>query len=216
MKNIPMFTTDAGVASLILEEIPYKKEAYVRIQSATDPDKLIEETISFCKAAGADAVFAAGHSFLERYPIHAEILRMECEKMLLSAGTAELQPLKETTLLQWCEIYNTHMKNIPNASTMTHCKARKLLEEKECYFVYDNEVLLGIGKVSNNGVDAIVSLVPGKGRDVMLALCSAVDSVVVSVEVASNNIPATKLYQKLGFVRKEIISKWYCVSRKST
>ena len=32
MKDIPVFTTDFGVASLILKEIPYRGEAYIRIQ----------------------------------------------------------------------------------------------------------------------------------------------------------------------------------------
>ena len=215
MKNIPMFTTDSGVASLILEEIPYKAEAYIRIHSASNPDKLIEETVSFCKAVGADAVFAAGHDFLERYPLYTQILRMECLKADIPAGTAKLQPVEESTLLQWCEIYNTYMKNVPNAATMSHGKA-KGLSLNNCFYVYENGTMLGIGIVSEGGIDAIVSLVRGRGIDVMLALCTAVSSAVISVEVASNNIPAIKLYQKLGFIRKEIISKWYCVSRKST
>ena len=215
MKNIPMFTTDAGVASLILEEIPYKAEAYIRVHSATNLDKLIDEAVSFCKAIGADAVFATGHNFLERYPLHTQILRMECKKTELPTGTVRLQPVEESTLLQWCEIYNTYMRDVPNAATMTHSKA-KALSLDNCFYVYENGIMLGIGMVSDKGIDAVVSLVRGRGMDVMLALCTAVRSAVVSVEVASNNIPAIKLYQKLGFIRKEIISKWYCVSRKST
>ena len=31
MKDIPMFTTPYGAASLILKEIPYRKEAYIRV-----------------------------------------------------------------------------------------------------------------------------------------------------------------------------------------
>lgn len=216
MKNIPMFTTDAGVASLILEEIPYRNEAYIRIYSATDPEKLIEEAVSFCRTVGADTVFATADVFLEQYPVHTEIFLMQCEKRRIPAGTAQLHLMTEATLQQWCEIYNAHMKNIPNASTITHSKARKLLEENNCYFVHDNGVDLGIGKISENGVDAIVSLVPGRGGDVMLALCGAVHSDMVSVEVAFNNAPAIKLYERLGFVRKQIISKWFCVSRKNT
>ena len=34
MKDIPFFTTDYGVAGLILKEVPYKKEAYIRILEA--------------------------------------------------------------------------------------------------------------------------------------------------------------------------------------
>ena len=31
MKDIPAFTTENGIASLILREIPYREEAYIRI-----------------------------------------------------------------------------------------------------------------------------------------------------------------------------------------
>ena len=39
MRNIPVFTTEFGVASLILKEIPYKGTAYVRLQSSLYPEK---------------------------------------------------------------------------------------------------------------------------------------------------------------------------------
>ena len=43
MRNIPVFTTEFGVASLILKEIPYTGIAYVRLQSSLFPEKLLEE-----------------------------------------------------------------------------------------------------------------------------------------------------------------------------
>lgn len=216
MNNIPMFTTATGVASLILEEIPCKREAYIKIQSSASPSELLEETVAFCKAVGAETIYATGHEFLNQYPLHTEIILMKCNKSQLGASTAMLRPIDEVSLVHWCEIYNAHMKDVPNTSTITRAKARKLLRENNCYFVYDNMKLIGIGKISKNGIDAIVSLFQGRGKDVMLALCSALSLDEVSVEVAINNIPAMKLYQKLGFTVTEIISKWYCVSGKST
>ena len=32
MKDFPCFATDDGVSSLILKEIPYRLEAYIRVQ----------------------------------------------------------------------------------------------------------------------------------------------------------------------------------------
>lgn len=214
MKNIPMFTTNAGVAGLVLEEIPYKKEAYITIHSAVAPEKLIEEAVSFCKAVGADTVYASGHAFLAKYPFHTEQIRMECSRIQLSAGSAQLCPLDDGTLSQWCEIYNTYMRSVPNASSMSADRARKLLAKKQCYFVYDDELLLGIGKAGEGKVDAVISVVCGRGRDVMLALCGVLTDDLVTVEVASNNIPAIKLYRKMGFTEKEKLSKWYCVYKK--
>ena len=49
MKNIPIFTTEYGTASLILREIPYKKEAYVANPSAL-PGRLRELALAFCLA----------------------------------------------------------------------------------------------------------------------------------------------------------------------
>ena len=33
MKDFPMFTTEYGIASLVLKEIPYKKEAYIMLRA---------------------------------------------------------------------------------------------------------------------------------------------------------------------------------------
>ena len=61
MKDFPMFTTEYGVASLVLREIPYRGEAYITIQDSLEPEKLLEECISFCRICGAEAVYAKGH-----------------------------------------------------------------------------------------------------------------------------------------------------------
>ena len=50
MRDIPVFTTQYGVASLVLREIPYRQEAYISIQSSLQPEQLLEECIGFCRA----------------------------------------------------------------------------------------------------------------------------------------------------------------------
>ena len=40
MKDFPMFTTEYGVASLLMKEIPYKETAYIIIQSSQEPEEL--------------------------------------------------------------------------------------------------------------------------------------------------------------------------------
>ena len=66
MKDIPVFHTEYGVASLFLREIPYRKRAHIKIQSSLEPDKLLEECIGFCRACGAEWIDAAGDPFLEK------------------------------------------------------------------------------------------------------------------------------------------------------
>ena len=78
MRDIPVFTTNYGVASLTLREIPYKKIAYIRLQATQEPKELLHECVSFCRACGAERVYATGHEFLSAYPLHTEIWEMTC------------------------------------------------------------------------------------------------------------------------------------------
>ena len=58
MRDIPMFTTEYGVASLVLKEIPYRQEAYICILATEQPRELLDECISFCRVCGAEKIFA--------------------------------------------------------------------------------------------------------------------------------------------------------------
>ena len=59
MKDFPVFTTENGVASLVLKEIPYRRCAYIILRDSLEPEALLAECISFCRACGAERVFAA-------------------------------------------------------------------------------------------------------------------------------------------------------------
>jgi len=211
VKNIPLFSTDSGVASLILEEIPYKQEAYIKIQSSQVPEKLLNECIDFCKAIGANLVFATGHEFLRQYPVYTELIQMQCKRANILPSDLELKPVEDHMLQCWCDLYNANMRNVPNASTMVVQRLMKLTDEKRCYFVYDDQRLVGIGMIAADKVEGIVSLVSGMGADVMRALCGRLEGEYVTVEVAHNNVPAVKLYKKLGFSKVRTVSTWYCV-----
>ena len=211
MKNIPVFTTEAGVASLVLEEIPYKRIAYIRLQSTSSPRALLNDAVALCRAAGADTIYACGNDYLKDLPLYTEIVQMECEKRALP--TSDLVPVlvDDTSLNLWCELYNAHMYSVPNAATMTKAKADEMRKTKDAYLVYDGDVLIGIGRATEGKVNALVSVVQGRGRDVMLSLCSLLDTDIISVEVAKTNYKAINLYRRLGFLEKKLISTWYCV-----
>ena len=51
LKDIPIFPTQYGVASLILREIPYRQEAYIRVQDVQEEELslLLSECADFCK-----------------------------------------------------------------------------------------------------------------------------------------------------------------------
>ena len=78
MKDIPVFATEYGVASLVLKEIPYLGAAYVTVQDSLEPEKLLEECIGFCRACGAERVCATGHPALEKRPLYTAMWQMRC------------------------------------------------------------------------------------------------------------------------------------------
>ena len=43
MKDIPMFTTEYGIASLTLGQVPYTATAYIRLQATEQPAELLQE-----------------------------------------------------------------------------------------------------------------------------------------------------------------------------
>ena len=59
MRDIPLFTVTDGMATLILHEIPFRKEAYVWVRSLFGSlDGLMQECAGFCRAAGAEVELA--------------------------------------------------------------------------------------------------------------------------------------------------------------
>ena len=119
MKDFPAFTTENGVASLILREIPYREEAYIRIRSSLSAQALAEECAQFCTMCGAEKVYATGHEDLEKYPLHTSVLQMRADLASIADTDAALFPVQEQTAAQWRQIYNERMRDVANASWMT-------------------------------------------------------------------------------------------------
>lgn len=208
MRDIPVFTTENGVASLVLEEIPYKACAYIRVHDSSSPLDFLRECADFCVAVGARHIYATGKG-ADHYPLHNSILIMRREMDGLPDTDAKLCIVTDSTMELWRNIYNEKMADVDNAATMTIHKARIALQKEKAYLVYSGETLLGIGLVSGDTICALASVVSGSGADVLLALSRAVVSEVVSVEVSSTNARALRLYKKLGFVEDNRISEWY-------
>ena len=70
MRDFPVFSTENGVGSLVLKEIPYNGAAYVTIHSSSFPTEFLNECVEFCRAVGARDVYAAGDDCLRQYPLH--------------------------------------------------------------------------------------------------------------------------------------------------
>ena len=211
MKDLPMFTTQYGVASLFLREIPYRGRAHIKIQSSLDPEKLLEECVAFCRMCGAEWIDAAGHDYLEKYPLITALWAMQCPREALAETDACLFPVTDQTVQQWLTIYNERMADVPNAAYMDSRDGRDLLNTGDGYFVHRNGQLLGIGKAKGDFIDTVISVEPGAGETVLRALCSALQCETVRLWVASENHRAVRLYQRLGFMKTKELSRWHRV-----
>lgn len=208
MRNIPVFTTENGVASLTLKEIPYRGTAYIKIQDASEPVAFLKECCDFCRGLGATKIVASGND-LDKYPLHTSVCTMQRERAGVPVTDVILVPVQKESLEHWRQIYNQRMETVANSSYMTAFDGEKMLQEKNGYFAYKNDELIGIGMASDSKVYAIVSLVPGAGQDVLAALNSVLEGPMIEVEVATANIPAMRLYTRLGFLQVAELSRWY-------
>lgn len=209
MRDIPMFTTENGVGSLVLKEIPYSGIAYVTIRDSSFPTEFIHECAEFCKAVGATSVLASGHEIFESYAFHSAVVRMTAPWNTIPETDACIFPVTETTLSLWRDIYNDRMKNVDNAAFMSENTAKEMLKRGDGYFVHKDGVLLGIGIAADDRIDCIASVVRGKGREVLSALTHALISDSVILDVASTNTRAISLYESMGFIKTLEVSRWY-------
>lgn len=213
MKDFPVFPTEYGVVSLILKEIPYRGEAYIRIQDVQPGcvQQLLQECVSFCRMAGADRIYAAGHPELERYPLYTAVLEMRGDAWVDREKLACLFPVTEETVCRWRTLYNERMARVDNAGTLEMRDEKWILESGGAYFVHDSGKLLGIGWMDDCKLLAAAAVEKGAGERVMHSLMSLVEGAAMSLEVASTNERAIRLYERLGFLKTTEISRWFRV-----
>ncbi len=209
MRDFPIFPTKWGTVSLVLREIPYRREAYFRVLDVQpgQMEALLEECTSFCRAAGAEQVYASGSAELARCPLHTIVYRME-------GGVEVRQPrdsLRQVTgedVSAWREIYNAKMRDVDIAATLTAGDEPELLGGG-AYFICHGETLLGIGWLRQRHIMAVAAVQPGAGERVMEALLGELQGEKATLEVASTNLRAIRLYQRLGMEITGESARWY-------
>ena len=211
MKNLPVFTTQNGVASLTLQEIPTQGCAYIHLQSALEPEELLDDCVGFCRMVGANQIYAKGHPILEKYSFYTAIWEMRCAIESLEDTDAALWPVQEETAGKFREIYNEKIRRIPNAAWMTEKEAKRIAASGEGYFVHRGDLLLGVGIIDGGEIRFVASLTKGAGADIMRALAHGITGEQIVLQVASENHKAIQLYEQLGFVKTREISRWYRV-----
>lgn len=211
MKDFPVFPTSHGAASLTLKEIPYRREAYIKIQSTQEPELLLEECIGFCTACGAERIYASGHDFLGQFPLHTSVCQMKGCLFLSEEEIPSMFPVTEATVSKWREIYNDKMQRVDNASTLEARDESEILRSGGAYFVHRSGELLGIGWLVEDKLAAMAAVKPGAGEMVCKAMQSLIPQQTITLEVATTNQKAIRLYERQGFLKTEELSRWYRV-----
>lgn len=211
MRDFPFFTTEYGVSSLSLKEVPYRQEAYIRIREVQPEffQQHLDECAGFCRMTGARRIYAAGHEGLEAFPLHTAVLQMRGTAWVDKQKLACLFPVTEATAPRWRQLYNERMAEVDNAGTLEAREEARLAESIGAYFVHRNGELLGIGWLDDCRLLAVASVKRGAGETVMHTLMSLVEGAQMTLEVASTNKRAIALYEKLGFLKTAELSRWY-------
>lgn len=213
MRDFPIFTTEYGVSSLVLKEISYRNEAYVRIRDVQEDffEEHLQECVSFCRMCGAERVYAEGSQKLAGYPIHTCVYRMQGTAAAEEEKTASLFPVTEATAGEWRSICNRAMRGVDNAGTLESRDEKRILESGGAYFVHRDGELLGIFWLEGNKLLTVAAVQKGAGETVMHTMLSLRQGEAMELEVASTNERAIRLYERLGFVKTAELSRWYRV-----
>lgn len=213
MRDFPFFTTDYGVSSLVLKEIPYRSQAYIRILDVQENffDEHLAECVSFCRMCGAEHIFAEGHAKLTKYPVYTAVNRMQGRIPYDPELAASLFPVTPETVSQWRGIYNEAMRGVDNAGTLESRDEKQILASGGAYFVHERGNLLGIFWLEDTKLLAVAAVQRGAGERVMQTMLSLVDDEPVWLEVASTNTRAIRFYEKMGFLPTAQLKCWYRV-----
>ncbi len=200
MKDLPLFPCADGMASLILNEIPYRGEAYVLIRSVFgSQERLLRDCGNFCRQAGAQAVYVSGEGDFRQLPVYARLVARSLDKALLPQSRAVAEKTEDP---QWAEMYNQRFRQVHAAKTY-------LKTPPDSYYIVLDGERIGLGQIIDDELAAVASLKMGFGLDCVCALSQRIHQQRVHLLCAEENIPAVRLYDRLGFSRDCTKRLWY-------
>lgn len=211
MRDFPVFTTEYGVASLILREVPYRQEAYIVLQSSQQPGELLAECVSFCRAVGAEKIYARGHEIAESYPLHCIVYEMRGNIEVDESKVESLWPVTAETIGRWRDFVNEKMRPVDNSGTLTKQGEQEIFDKGGAYFVHRDGDLLGAGWLVDGELFLLASAQRGAGERVLHTLLSTTRPEQIRLDVVSTNDRAIRLYERMGMVRTAELRRWYRV-----
>lgn len=217
MKNIPIFTSAGGTATLILREVPPTGRAYVILQThlrGYEPVQ-IQECAAFCRTAGAREVYVScADGAALALPHSHDMLRLQLRRGQLEAPGRSLQlesVQSSDDRALYLKHYNRRFAPIPNAAQADLRSLERAEADGTRHWLLRaaDGRLVGLGAVQDNRLEAVASLQPGWGRDLSCTLLAETCGPVLELTVCSSNLPAMRLYQSLGFTQCDVLSRWY-------
>lgn len=202
MKDIPIFTSTEGIATLILHEIPYRKEGYVLIRGVFgDFERLLSDCEGFCRAVGAERVYFGGEGDFSGRPVHARLIERRLDCAALPPTAAEAVPAAADAAGDWLALYRARFAAVPAAQSCP--------DTEDLYFITLEGARIGLGQIRSGMLRSVAALAPGRGADCVCALAAADGATELRLLCAMENLPAMRLYDRLGFSRGEIKEVWY-------
>lgn len=214
MKDIPVFSCPGGIATLILREVPFRGEGYILVRGVFGTlEGLLAECAGFCRAAGAERLFAAGEADFSGYPAAIRILGRSAprESLLPAPEAVRLVPVTEETAADWAREYNARFRAVPAAASCSPAEERALAAGGEALWIWDGAERIGLGRVRGSELLAVAALLPGAGERCVRALAAQCAGPEVRLTCAEENGRAMRLYDRLGFSRGVEERVWFSI-----
>lgn len=215
MNNIPIFTAVNGMATLILKEVPVCGRAYVMLRSVWNGKTaaLLEECAQFCRAVGAEEIFACDDG--NELPAEAayEVVELSISKDALPKPQkpVELVPLRQDNSAEYLRIFNGCFRDLHSAASYGPADIRRLLGKDLAFLARVDGQYAGIAELGDNYLEAVAVLPQfrGLGFDLTASVLAKLPGPVVRLKVASTNERALRLYRRMGFGEDRTVRKWF-------
>lgn len=211
-----MFSSQGGTAALILREIPFTQKAYILLELVVEENlsAMISECAAFCRLCGARQCFVSRKADPLPLPHAYDIIEMEIEKNALPTGApVSLVGIQEDNDSIYLNLYNRCFSSVSGAAAYDRSQLRRiyLLHQKAFLALLPDGTPFGFGELHENEL-AAVGILPeyrGRGYDLTLSLLAHCPGPRITLTVASDNLSAQRLYQRIGFQKTRVVSSWY-------
>lgn len=167
MKDIPVFSCPDGIATLILREVPFRGEGYILVRGVFGTlEGLLAECAGFCRAAGAERLFAAGRSGFFRLsgrPSAFSGAARRGSRCCRAGGGAPCSRHGGNGSGLGAGI-QCALPGRARSGELQPAEERALAAGGEALWIEDGAVRIGLGRVRGSELLAVAALLPGRGR----------------------------------------------------